>query len=105
VRRAVRESVDRHISEHLAQRELTPAAVARAVGVSRTTLYRAFEPAGGINAHIVGRRLDASFAALQLRRGRSPSISEIADRHGFVSHAHFTRAFKARFGIRPRDAS
>jgi AraC-like DNA-binding protein len=100
---AIREMADGHICERLPHGGLTPREIARAIGVSRTTLYRAFEQAGGVHAHVMSRRLERSFAALAGRRGRSPSICQIAIQHGFVSDAHFTRAFKARFGIRPSD--
>lgn len=102
-RRAVRELADDHICDRLPGCDLTPKGIARAIGVSRTTLYRAFEQTGGVQAHVMARRLELSFAALAGRRGRSPSINQIAFRHGFTSDAHFTRAFKTRFGIRPSD--
>jgi AraC-like DNA-binding protein len=66
-------------------------------------LYRAFDSFGGVAAYITTRRLDRAFEALVARRDRALTIGEIARRHGFTSDAHFSRAFRARFGLSPRE--
>ncbi len=48
-------------------------------------------------------RLEACRTQLSRERNRRESISEIAYRWGFSDQAQFSRHFKARFGITPRD--
>jgi len=93
-----------YIDASLADGRLDPGDIAAAVGVSRSVLYRIFDSYGGVAAYVLTRRLDLAFEALVRRRGGAPSIGEIGRAHGFGSDAHFSRAFKARFGMSPREA-
>lgn len=81
---------------------LSPATVGEAIGTSRATLYRLFQPLGGVAHSIKETRLRRVHAAL-----RNPaewrSISALAYRYGFVSAAHFSRAFRELYGCSPRD--
>lgn len=96
-------AVKRYIDEHLGDPELGAAQIAEAFGLSRPTLYRLFEPMGGVAAHILRRRLDRSLADLTSSH-RSRRIAEIAHRCGFRSEAAFSRAFRSAFGMTPSDA-
>lgn len=99
---AVLTRAKRHVRAHHHDPALTPERVAAAIGASRTSLYRAFEPEGGVAAFIRSARLDAARRALQdPADGRR--IGEIAFAHGFGSEAHFSRAMRAAFGATPRD--
>jgi AraC-like DNA-binding protein len=71
--------------------------------LSRSTLYALCEPLGGVAAFIQKRRLNRVHAILANphHRGR---ISEVAHQHGFVSGAHFSRAFRRAFDCSPREA-
>ena len=81
---------------------LTPEKVAAQIGASRTTLYRAFQPKGGISEYIRLSRLDAARAALT--EPKDPRrISEIGYAHGFQSEAQFSRAMRAAFGATPSE--
>jgi len=99
----VRRRVDRYIDENLGLRDLTSGRICRAVGVSRSVLYRAFAPLGGVADHIRARRLEAAHALLEDPACRR-TISGVASHLGFASDAHFSRAFKQRFGYCPRQA-
>jgi AraC-like DNA-binding protein len=101
--RSVRSRAMDHIERTLLDPGLTPETVARHVGVSRSALYAAFKADGGIWTVIRERRLDAVFDALRRRRSNRPSIQQIAYNHGFGSDTHFSRAFFARFGMRPGE--
>lgn len=89
------------IDEHLADADLTPDALARRLNVSRSLLYQAFEPVGGVAAFTRARRLDRAFDALIAQGPAGQSLAEVAYAHGFRSDAHFSRAFRARFEIQP----
>ena len=67
-----------YIDEHLTDHGLTPIAVAAALRLSRTSLYRLFADEGGVHAHTLARRLDRCLVALvdncarsQIRSARS----------------------------------
>lgn len=74
----------------------------RELGISRTRLYRLFEPSGGVKRYIQHRRLlDAHSALADPNDHRR--IFEIADERGFADGAEFSRAFKREFGYSPSD--
>lgn len=86
------------IRNHLASPDLSPELIANEIGVSRATLYRMFAPHGGIMRSVQERRLLAVRAALsdplEARR-----LSRLATDFGFRGKVHFSRAFRAQFGI------
>lgn len=95
-------AIKRHIDAHLGDPELGPGSISAAFEVSRPTLYRMFEPMGGVVAYILQRRLARSLADLMsLRQQR---VADVARRWGFGSETTFSRAFRAAYGISPRDA-
>ncbi|MFH9355742.1 helix-turn-helix domain-containing protein, partial [Kitasatospora sp. NPDC017646] len=49
------------------------------------------------------RRLDACRRELERPSRRQTSVSAVAHRWGFVSHSHFSRAFRDAYGISPRE--
>ncbi|MFS2012204.1 helix-turn-helix domain-containing protein [Azospirillum sp. CT11-132] len=95
--------IKRYIDGHLGDPGFGATQIAEAFGLSRPTLYRLFEPLGGVAAHILRRRLDRSLADLTAAH-RSQRIAEIAHRWGFRSEAAFSRAFRSAFGMTPSDA-
>ncbi len=97
----VRQVADRIIEQRLLEPDLDAAVLAAACRVSRTTLYRAFEPSGGVARAIRDRRLDRARAVLAARTGLHPTVTEVAEAHGFVHHSHFSRLFRQRFGHPP----
>lgn len=77
--------------------------LAVAIGVSRTSLYRAFEITGGVRRYVLRRRLARAYAALRSRRGVSPSVETIGQQNGFPDRRSFVQAFRAQFGLSPDD--
>ena len=75
----------------------------RDLAVSRSRLYRLFEPLGGVVHYIRHRRLLDAHAALADVEDRRPIVAIAAER-GFIDPAEFSRAFKREFGYRPSDA-
>ncbi|MBU1384955.1 MAG: helix-turn-helix transcriptional regulator [Alphaproteobacteria bacterium] len=79
----------------------SPAMVARAVGVSRSKLYRLFEGGDGLMEQIRDRRLKA--AADMLVRAPGRSIEAVAQACGFREPRTLRRLFAARYGVSPAD--
>lgn len=89
------------IDDNLADLNLTPDVISRRLGVSRTLLYEAFAPIGGVASFTQARRLDHAFEALVAPGAAGRSLAEVAYAHGFRSAAHFSRAFRTRFEVQP----
>ncbi|WP_242098671.1 helix-turn-helix domain-containing protein [Sphingomonas sp. CROZ-RG-20F-R02-07] len=85
------------IDARLGSDDLTPNRLVAQLKVSRSDLYAAFEPFGGVARFIWRRRLEASLSALT-NDDDQRRISEIAFAYGFSSEAHFSRAFRRMFG-------
>ncbi len=100
---ALLERIRRHVDANLASPGLTADAVCRHFGLSRSALYRLFRPTAGFAAYVRRRRLDRAFADLTTPRAVPWRIADICDRYGFESDAAFSRAFRAAFGLGPRE--
>lgn len=92
-----------HIEERLLDANLGQQALLAAFGLTRSTLYRLFEPLGGVAAYITRRRLDYAFRRLSDTRLPHEPVSALAARLGFSHPSAFTRAFKDAFGLSPRQ--
>lgn len=95
---------DRFIEGRLGDPSLGVADITRALGISRTRLYAAFSPRGGIQAAIRDARLDRVRHRLSAPAYKSRTVIEIAQGCGFTDYPSFSRAFRQRFGIPPREA-
>lgn len=93
----------RFIDQNLQNPDLSVATICRAVGVSRSALYRVFAPLSGIADYIRARRLEAIHVLFENNEDDRWN-AEIASEFGFTSQAHFSRCFKERFGYSPRTA-
>lgn len=92
------------IERKLEDAELTPARVAQTEGISERYLQKLFEGVGDNFSHYVReRRLQRAWADLSKPAEAAHAISEIAYRYGFADQAHFSRSFRARFGLSPRE--
>lgn len=96
-------NIKRYIHHHLHQ-ELAPDAIAFANGVSRSRLYELFKPLGGIAAYIREQRLRTALRSLIDTELSHRPIGAIALDCGFSSESVFSRLFKKRFGLTPREA-
>jgi len=95
---------EQYIDQHLGRPELDAEAVARAVGLSLRHLNRQFAIRGESVTDCLWRmRLERARTALADPRLQRVTVAEIAHRHGFASAAHFSRAFRRRFGARPTE--
>ncbi len=91
-----------HVKARLSERDLSPDDIARAMGLSRSALYRLFRESGGIAHYIREQRLRRSFAELAGSSGRI-QVAQVAYRWGFADAAHFSRLFRQRFGCTPSE--
>jgi AraC-like DNA-binding protein len=94
--------VERLVESMLGDPQLSVQHICAALGVSRSRLYRLFEPHGGVAQYIQIRRLTKIRAALLDPRDHR-RISDLAYTYGFVSAAHFSRCFRRHFGYAPSD--
>lgn len=94
-----------YIRVHLGSPDLSLARVARAVGISERHLGRVFTDAGTSPAkYVLETRLKRAQELLANPAHGAAPIAEVAGAVGFVSAAHFSRAFRQHFGCSPRDA-
>jgi len=96
--------IRQYIEAHLADAELSANALAAHFGLSRASLYRLFMPIGGVADYIRSRRLHRAFFDLAATTSRNVRIGEVARRWQLGTDAHFTRLFKAAYGVTPRTA-
>ena len=72
--------------------------------MSRASLYRLFEPVGGVACYIRTRRLARARQELTMPGLQDRRIGTVAYRAGFQNILAFNRAFREAYGETPRDA-
>ena len=92
-----------HIDANLHDETLSPNSICADLGMSRATLYRLFEPVGGVAEFIRIRRLEAAMRLLVAPQACAVSIAEIAFGCGFKSLSSFSKAFRSHFGLSARE--
>ena len=92
-----------YIDAHLANTDLGPSEIADAVEMSRASLYRLLAAEGGIRAVLLKRRLDQALRLMLTDDNDERSLTDIAKVCGFGGMTQFSRAFRARFGMPPRQ--
>ena len=92
-----------HIERSLGDFGLTVTSLTRTLNATRGALYRAFGEHGGVQAYISERRLQRCYEVINGDDRTSETLSAIAFSYGFRSEAHFSRVFKERFGMAPRE--
>ena len=99
---ALLERAQRFVQTNLFNPDLGSKTMQRELGLSRSRLYRLFEPSGGVASYIRHRRLlDAHAALADFTNPRR--IVEIGEQYGFSSAAEFSRAFKREFHYTPSE--
>lgn len=92
------------IADRLDEPALTVDDLARAMGVSRSSLYRLTSYAGmTIGQVIIDVRLEHVARELLKPHRQDATLTELAFEAGFRDLSHFSRRFKQRFGKSPSD--
>lgn len=87
---------------NLANRDLSPAFLAEAHGISQRYLSMLFADQGQtVNGYIWQRRLERCRDEILDPRLRDRSLTEVAHSWGFKCSAHFSRSFKREYGVTP----
>ncbi len=97
---AIGKSIRRYIEKHLSE-PLSPQELAATYRISRSQIYRIFEPDGGVTRYVWERRMQRSLRMLSQPIFNNYAIGTIAFECGFSSESHFSRSFKSRFGRSP----
>lgn len=101
-REALIQRARRFVDARIGSGKIDIALLAAELGLSRSSLYRMFEPYRGVEAFVTERRLAHARKALtdpnDVRR-----IGIIAASCGFDDHSSFSRLFKRRYGMTPAD--
>lgn len=90
------------IRRNLRSPTLTPKRLCRLVGMSRSQLYRLFEPAGGVARYIQAERLREAHRVLA-DPGNRRDIHKVAEDLGFFDASAFSRIFRREYGCTPSE--
>lgn len=100
----IRQRIRAYIEEQLANPDLSCESIAAHHGISERYLRKLFEGSPEtVSEWIWRRRLDQAKRDLVDPLLRQTPITSIGYEVGFKDSAHFSRAFKARFGVTPRE--
>jgi AraC-like DNA-binding protein len=92
------------LEAHLQDPDLSPGTIAAANFVSTRRLHELFHDEGtSVSAWVRKRRLGCSRRDLENPRLAGETIAAVARRWRFVDPAHFSRCFRAEFGVSPRE--
>jgi len=90
------------MEKEMANPELDIQKICDEMCVSRTKLFYKVKSLTGMSTGTIFKTFRLNMAAKLLQEGKD-SISEVAYKVGFNSPSYFTRAFKAQFGMLPKD--
>jgi AraC-like DNA-binding protein len=97
-------SIRRFIDRNLGSPELGVDMIAKSFGLSRPSLYRLFEPIGGVAGYIRKQRLNRAYQDITTAEKADHRIGPIAYRLGFKNINSFNRAFREAYGKSPGEA-
>lgn len=95
--------IRRAIDSRLDDPQMGPESLARQFGLSRASIYRLFEPLGGVRSYIQQRRLMHAYQLISNPSHFDESIASIAAKVGFGDNTTFSRAFRNLYRMTPSD--
>lgn len=102
-REKARARITAYVDLHIADPELSVEGIAQAMRCSSRYLQKLFGGDETLGRYIWRTRLERCRAALRDPARAGASVTEIAFALGFSNASHFSRAFKDRFGMTPRE--
>jgi AraC family transcriptional regulator, positive regulator of tynA and feaB len=101
-RDALRAKVNEHIQKNLGDPDLDIDSIAIAMGCSKRYLHKVFSDQGATIAKLIwNARLERCYIDLSDPTLADRKITDIAYSWGFCDSHHFSRMFKARYGVTP----
>ena len=101
VRHALGGVIKDFVEKHLRSPDLKASTLLKEFGVSRATLFRIFEPYGGVRSYISKRRMGRAIFQIAQAYSTRGQISQASSDWGFSSDANFNRAVHRHFGSPP----
>jgi len=101
-RDALFRQICRFIEQNLEYADLSTNMILDKHGVSRATLYRMFEPLGGVRNYVTHRRAASALFFISKSPGRRGFVQAACERWGFSSPANFNRTIQRLFGNSPK---
>lgn len=101
LRKSQLRSICRYIDRAIGDPDLGADTIVRAFHVTRPTLYRMFEPHGGLGRYVLRRRMTGVFRDLSDPALSQRPIAEVLRSWGFTSHTAAGRSFRAIYGMSP----
>jgi AraC-like DNA-binding protein len=96
--------VKEYVVRHLADPDLSLAAIAAAHHMSLRYLHKLFESEGVTAARwIQQQRLERCRKELARETAHAPTVATVAQSWGFPNSSHFSRVFRLAYGVSPRD--
>lgn len=71
--------------------------------ISRSQVFRLFEPEGGVASALTKRRMNRAAQTLAQAKPERGIVAKVAEANGYREQSHFNRAFRRHFGFRPSD--
>jgi AraC-like DNA-binding protein len=100
---SLKEMIIAYIDQQSLSPKLTVTAVQDRFNISRAHLYRLFEAESGISSFIKDKRLSAVLRAIARGDFRYLSTKQVAYQAGFETPEAFSRQFRARYGVSPKE--
>ncbi|MDD4515912.1 hybrid sensor histidine kinase/response regulator transcription factor [Massilibacteroides sp.] len=97
------ELISQTILENLNNPDFDMNALAKQLGLSRSSFYTKFKGLTGMTPNDFVLNYKLNFAARLLKENQSTQITEIADQTGFSSARYFTQCFKKQFHTTPAE--
>jgi len=102
IERAGLAAMKRYLNAQLHRADLGVDELCGVFNCSRATLYRLFQPDGGVKTYLRDQRLGRCFQELgSCGRERGERVRHVAERWGFTDMSHFHRLFKQRYELTP----
>ena len=100
-RAALHRTICGFIEQNVHSQALSTTTLLDQFGVSRASLYRMFEPQGGVRNYITQRRALRAVLDLSNTSGTRGHVRQVSDRWGFLTPVDFNRVIRRLYGDSP----